>query len=126
MNLITPALDFSALGSADLVIEAVFEKMALKKEIFAQLDQAVKPGAILGTNTSTLDIDEIAAATKRPQDVIGLHFFSPANVMPLLEIVQAPSGRPMTFWRRRVDLDSKDPGKSASSQRSATASSATA
>ena len=89
MKLITPALDFSALGSADLVIEAVFEKMNLKKETFARLDQAAKPGAILGTNTSTLNIDEIAAMTKRPQDVIGLHFFSPANVMPLLEIVQA-------------------------------------
>ncbi len=89
MKLITPALDFSALGDADLVIEAVFEKMAVKKETFAQLDQTVKQGAILGTNTSTLNIDEIAAVTKRPQDVIGLHFFSPANVMPLLEIVQA-------------------------------------
>jgi 3-hydroxyacyl-CoA dehydrogenase len=89
MKLITPTVDFSALGGVDLVIEAVFENMDLKKEIFARLDQTAKQGAILGTNTSTLNIDEIAAVTKRPQDVIGLHFFSPANVMPLLEIVQA-------------------------------------
>jgi 3-hydroxyacyl-CoA dehydrogenase len=89
LKLITPALDFSALGDADVVIEAVFENMSLKKETFARLDQIAKQGAILATNTSTLNIDEIAAVTKRPQDVIGLHFFSPANVMPLLEIVQA-------------------------------------
>ena len=89
MKLITSTVDFSALGSADLAIEAVFENMDLKKEIFTRLDQTAKQGAILGTNTSTLNIDDIAAVTKRPQDVIGLHFFSPANVMPLLEIVQA-------------------------------------
>jgi 3-hydroxyacyl-CoA dehydrogenase len=88
MKLITPTLDFAALADADLIIEAVFENLALKKEIFAKLDKVAKPGAILGTNTSTLDIDEIAAVTQRPQDVIGLHFFSPANVMQLLEIVQ--------------------------------------
>ena len=89
MKLITPALDYAGVAKADLVIEAVFEDMNLKKQIFAKLDQIAKPGAILGTNTSTLDIDMIAAVTKRPQDVIGLHFFSPANVMPLLEIVRA-------------------------------------
>ncbi|HXF89146.1 MAG TPA: 3-hydroxyacyl-CoA dehydrogenase NAD-binding domain-containing protein [Xanthobacteraceae bacterium] len=89
LQLIAPTLDFSALGDVDLVIEAVFEKMPLKKETFARLDQVAKPGAILATNTSTLNIDEIAAATRRPQDVLGLHFFSPANVMPLLEIVRA-------------------------------------
>jgi 3-hydroxyacyl-CoA dehydrogenase len=89
IKLISPTLDYSALGSADLIIEAVFENMALKKEIFGKLDAVAKPGAILGTNTSTLDIDEIAAVTRRPEDVIGLHFFSPANVMQLLEIVQA-------------------------------------
>ena len=89
IKLITPTVDFAALGGADLVIEAVFENLDLKKETFRRLDQTVKQGAILGTNTSTLNIDEIAAVTKRPQDVIGLHFFSPANVMPLLEIVQA-------------------------------------
>ena len=88
LGLITTTLDYAALGNADVIIEAVFENMALKKDIFARLDAVAKPGAILGTNTSTLDIDEIAAVTKRPQDVIGLHFFSPANVMQLLEIVQ--------------------------------------
>ena len=94
LALITPSLDFGALTQADLIIEAVFENLALKKEIFAKLDAVAKPGAILGTNTSTLDIDEIAAETKRPQDVIGLHFFSPANVMQLLEIVQAGKTAP--------------------------------
>ena len=94
LALIAPSLDYAALGDADLVIEAVFENMALKKEIFAKLDAVARPGAILGTNTSTLDIDEIAAVTKRPQDVIGLHFFSPANVMQLLEIVQCAKTAP--------------------------------
>ncbi len=94
MALIAPSLDYAALGDADLVIEAVFENMKLKKEIFARLDAVAKPGAILGTNTSTLDIDEIAAVTQRPQDVIGLHFFSPANVMRLLEIVQCAKTAP--------------------------------
>jgi 3-hydroxyacyl-CoA dehydrogenase len=94
MALITPTLDYAALGDADMIIEAVFESMALKKEIFAKLDSVAKPGAILGTNTSTLDIDEIAAVTHRPQDVIGLHFFSPANVMQLLEIVQCAKTAP--------------------------------
>lgn len=94
IGLITPSLDFTALADADLIIEAVFESLALKKEIFAKLDRVAKPGAILGTNTSTLDIDEIAAVTDRPQDVIGLHFFSPANVMRLLEIVQAGKTAP--------------------------------
>ena len=89
MALIIGSLEFGSLAKADLIIEAVFENFALKKEIFAKLDAVAKPGAILGTNTSTLDIDEIAAVTRRPQDVIGLHFFSPANVMQLLEIVQA-------------------------------------
>ncbi|MDD5335503.1 MAG: 3-hydroxyacyl-CoA dehydrogenase NAD-binding domain-containing protein [Rhodoferax sp.] len=92
--LITPSLDFAALADADLIIEAVFENMALKKEIFAKLDAVAKPGAILGTNTSTLDIDAIAAVTQRAPDVIGLHFFSPANVMQLLEIVQASRTAP--------------------------------
>jgi 3-hydroxyacyl-CoA dehydrogenase len=89
IRLITPTLDDAALAEPDLVIEAVFENMALKQEIFSRLDRTAKPGAVLATNTSTLNIDDIAAVTKRPQDVIGLHFFSPANVMPLLEIVQA-------------------------------------
>jgi 3-hydroxyacyl-CoA dehydrogenase len=89
LKLMTLALDYRAVSKADLIIEAVFENMDLKRDIFAKLDQIAKPGAILATNTSTLDIDAIAAVTKRPQDVVGLHFFSPANVMPLLEIVQA-------------------------------------
>jgi 3-hydroxyacyl-CoA dehydrogenase len=85
---VTPSLDMASLGTVDLVIEAVFESMAIKKEVFGKLDQICKPGAILASNTSTLDVDEIAASTKRPQDVLGLHFFSPANIMRLLEIVR--------------------------------------
>lgn len=88
MSLITGSLDYADLKDADVVIEAVFEDMALKKQIFARLDQVAKPGAVLASNTSTLDIDEIAHATSRPGDVIGMHFFSPANVMPLLEVVR--------------------------------------
>ncbi len=94
MLLVTPTLDYAAMGAADLVIEAVFENMALKKEIFAKLDAVARKGAIIGTNTSTLDIDAIAAVTKRPEDVVGLHFFSPANVMQLLEIVNAKRTAP--------------------------------
>jgi 3-hydroxyacyl-CoA dehydrogenase len=78
---------YDALADADLVIEAVFEDMAAKKAVFAQLDRVCKPGAVLATNTSYLDIDEIAASISRPQDVLGLHFFSPANIMKLLEVV---------------------------------------
>ena len=78
----------------DLVIEAVFENMAVKREIFAWLDEICKPGAILATNTSTLDVDKIAAATKRPEDVIGMHFFSPAHIMRLLEIVRGKDTAP--------------------------------
>jgi 3-hydroxyacyl-CoA dehydrogenase len=89
LALISGSTDYEALRDADVVVEAVFEKMELKKRIFARLDQLAKAGAILATNTSTLDINEIAAATARPQDVIGLHFFSPAHVMPLLEVVRA-------------------------------------
>ncbi|WP_323804140.1 3-hydroxyacyl-CoA dehydrogenase [Sulfitobacter litoralis] len=82
-------LELAALADCDLVIEAVFEDMELKRKIFTELDRVMKPGAILATNTSALNIDEIAAMTSRPEDVIGLHFFSPANVMKLLEIVRA-------------------------------------
>ena len=85
---ISGATDYVALGKVDLVIEAVFEDPDLKKEIFAKLDHVGKPGAILATNTSYQDIDEIAAATGRPDDVIGLHFFSPAHIMKLLEVVR--------------------------------------
>ncbi len=87
-GLITGSLDMSDLADCDLIIEAVFENMAVKKEIFSKLDQIAKPGAILASNTSALDLNEIAAATSRPESVIGLHFFSPANVMKLLEIVR--------------------------------------
>jgi 3-hydroxyacyl-CoA dehydrogenase len=88
MGRLTPSLDFGALAEADLVIEAVYESMDLKKSVFERLDGVAKPGAILASNTSYLDIDEIAAKTKRPEDVLGMHFFSPANVMRLLEIVR--------------------------------------
>jgi 3-hydroxyacyl-CoA dehydrogenase len=85
---ITPTLSYDDFSKADLVIEAVFEGMALKKEVFKELDRVCKPGSILASNTSTLDIDEIASATSRPTYIIGTHFFSPANVMRLLEIVR--------------------------------------
>lgn len=88
MALITGELSLDALNSQDLIIEAVFENMALKKEIFRKLDGISKAGTILASNTSALNVNEIAAETKRPEDVIGLHFFSPANVMKLLEIVR--------------------------------------
>ena len=88
MGLIAGTLSYDDLADADLVIEAVFENMEIKKKVFAQLDNVCKPGAILASNTSTLDVDAIAAVTTRPEDVIGLHFFSPANVMVLLEIVR--------------------------------------
>jgi len=80
--------DYDDVSDADLVIEAVFENMAIKKDVFGKLDKVCKQGAILASNTSTLDVDEIAAATNRPQDVIGLHFFSPAHIMRLLEIIR--------------------------------------
>ena len=89
MSRLTGSLDMSALADCDLIIEAVFERMDIKKDIFARLDAICKPGAILATNTSGLNIDEIASVTQRPEAVIGLHFFSPANVMKLLEIVRA-------------------------------------
>lgn len=88
MALIKGSLSYDDLADVDLVIEAVFEEMELKKEIFTKLDAVCKPGAILASNTSTLDLDAIAACTKRPADVIGTHFFSPANVMKLLELVR--------------------------------------
>ncbi len=88
MSRFVGCLSIADLADCDLVIEAVFENMDLKREIFTELDRVMKPGAILATNTSALDIDEIASVTKRPEDVIGLHFFSPANVMKLLEIVR--------------------------------------
>ncbi|MEJ0088089.1 MAG: 3-hydroxyacyl-CoA dehydrogenase NAD-binding domain-containing protein [Pseudomonadota bacterium] len=100
---ITPALRYEDLAGCDVVIEAVFEDMSLKKQVFAQLEQVAKPGALLASNTSTLDVDELAASTLRPQDVIGLHFFSPANVMPLLEVVR-PAATSPTAIRTAMDL----------------------
>jgi 3-hydroxyacyl-CoA dehydrogenase len=88
LKLIQPTLSYDSFRNADMVIEAVFEGMTLKKEVFAELDRVSKPGAILASNTSTLNIDEIASSTARPQSVVGTHFFSPANVMRLLEIVR--------------------------------------
>jgi 3-hydroxyacyl-CoA dehydrogenase len=88
MGLISGTTDFKAIADADIVIEAVFEEMPVKKEVFAKLDSICKPDAVLATNTSTLDVNEIASATRRPESVIGTHFFSPANVMRLLENVR--------------------------------------
>ena len=94
MGLITGKVGLEAAKDADLIIEAVFETMAIKKEVFGKLDAIAKPGAILASNTSYLNIDEIASATKRPQDVLGMHFFSPANVMKLCEIVRGAKTAP--------------------------------
>jgi 3-hydroxyacyl-CoA dehydrogenase len=94
MGLLAPTLDLSALADCDLIIEAVFENMAIKKELFGKLDKICKPGAILASNTSYLNVDEIASATGRPQDVVGMHFFSPANVMKLLEVVRGAKTAP--------------------------------
>ena len=88
LALIDGALDYAAIADADVVVEAVFENLDLKKQIFAKLDAAMKPGAVLASNTSGLDLDEMAASTERPQDVVGTHFFSPANIMQLLEVVR--------------------------------------
>ena len=97
MGLITPTTDFAAVADADMVIEAVFEEMPIKKEVFAKLDAICKADAVLATNTSTLDVDEIAAATKRPESVVGTHFFSPANVMRLLENVRGAKSSKTTI-----------------------------
>ena len=94
MALITPTLSYQDFADVDLIIEAVFENMDVKEQVFKTLDGIAKPGAILASNTSALNIDEIAAFTKRPQDVLGLHFFSPANVMRLLEVVRGAKTAP--------------------------------
>jgi len=94
MGLLSPTLDLNALADCDLIIEAVFENMDVKKDLFTKLDAIAKPGAILASNTSYLSIDEIASVTKRPEDVLGLHFFSPANVMKLLEVVRGAKTQP--------------------------------
>ena len=97
LGLISTTVDYSDLAEADVVIEAVFEEMGLKKEVFGKLDAACKPEAILASNTSTLDINEIASATGRPGQVIGTHFFSPANVMKLMENVRGAHTSPQTI-----------------------------
>ncbi|MES2043273.1 MAG: 3-hydroxyacyl-CoA dehydrogenase NAD-binding domain-containing protein, partial [Pseudomonadota bacterium] len=94
MGALNPTLDFEALAECDLIIEAVYETMEIKKEVFGRLDKIAKPGAILASNTSYLNIDEIAASTSRPEDVLGMHFFSPANVMKLLEVVRGAKTAP--------------------------------
>ena len=94
INRIRPSTDYADLADADLVIEAVYENMDIKKQVFTKLDATCKAGAVLATNTSTLDVDAIAGTTRRPQDVIGLHFFAPANIMPLLEIVRGEKTAP--------------------------------
>jgi 3-hydroxyacyl-CoA dehydrogenase len=94
MGLLKPTLSLDDLADCDLIIEAVFENMDVKKEVFGKLDRIARPGAILASNTSYLDIDEIAASTSRPEDVVGLHFFSPANVMKLLEVVRGARTAP--------------------------------
>ncbi|MBK8273968.1 MAG: enoyl-CoA hydratase/isomerase family protein [Sphingomonadales bacterium] len=94
MGLLTPSLSLDDLAQCDLVIEAVYENMDVKKDVFGKLDKIVKQGAILASNTSYLNVDEIAAATARPQDVLGMHFFSPANVMKLLEVVRGEKTAP--------------------------------
>jgi 3-hydroxyacyl-CoA dehydrogenase len=93
-GLLNPTLDFEELAHCDLIIEAVYEDMGVKKEIFGRLDKIAKPGAILASNTSYLNVDEIAASISRPQDVLGMHFFSPANIMKLLEIVRGAKTAP--------------------------------
>jgi 3-hydroxyacyl-CoA dehydrogenase len=94
MGYLQPTLDFAALADCDLIIEAVYENMDLKKEVFGRLDKIAKPGAILASNTSYLNIDEIAASISRPADVVGMHFFSPANIMKLLEVVRGAKTAP--------------------------------
>ncbi|TIV13664.1 MAG: 3-hydroxyacyl-CoA dehydrogenase, partial [Mesorhizobium sp.] len=85
LELFKGSTDYADLADCDLIIEAVFEDMVVKQEVFGKLDTIARPGAILATNTSYLDVNEIAASTSRPQDVLGMHFFSPANIMKLLE-----------------------------------------
>ena len=103
MGLIKGSLDLAAVKDADVIVEAVFEEMGIKKELFGKLDRIAKPGAVFATNTSTLDVDAIAASTKRPQDVVGTHFFSPANVMRLVEIVRgAKTGKDVVATAMRL------------------------
>jgi 3-hydroxyacyl-CoA dehydrogenase len=94
MGLLTPTLDFSVLADCDLIIEAVYENMDVKKDVFTRIDRIAKAGAILASNTSYLNLNEIAAVTSRPGDVVGMHFFSPANIMKLLEVVRGDKTAP--------------------------------
>src|SRR3954452_6654767 len=94
LALFTPSTNLNALKDADIIIEAVFENMPIKKELFGKIEKIAKPGAVLATNTSYLDVNEIAQVTKRVPDVLGMHFFSPANVMKLLEIVRGKDTAP--------------------------------
>jgi 3-hydroxyacyl-CoA dehydrogenase len=94
MGYLQPTLEFAALADCELIIEAVYENMDVKKEVFARLDKVAKPGAILASNTSYLNLDEIAASISRPGDVVGMHFFSPANIMKLLEVVRGAKTAP--------------------------------
>jgi 3-hydroxyacyl-CoA dehydrogenase len=94
LSLITPQLDYQGFEEADIIVEAVFENMAVKKQVFADLDRIAKPSCVLASNTSSLDIDEIASATQRPEMVVGTHFFSPAHVMKLLEVVRGKASSP--------------------------------
>ena len=122
---IEPVAGYDDIKDADIVVEAVFEEMDVKKPIFAKLDEVMKPGALLLSNTSALDIDQLAAMTQRPEDVAGAHFFSPANVMKLLEVVRGAktvprnAGSPSCRWAARS-------ARSPASPATATASSPTA
>ena len=116
---------YADLSDADVVIEAVFENMEIKKKIFAELDKVAKPGCVLATNTSTLDVEEIGKATKRPQDVIGLHFSRRPTSCPCFEIVRTPQTSPETI-KTSVELAHAHSRRRRCSSRSATASSATA
>src|SRR6185312_7107948 len=91
---VTPTTQFEQAAGADLVIEAVFERLSIKQDVFRRLDAICRPNTVLATNTSTLDVNAIAESTERPRDVVGMHFFSPANVMRLVEIVRAPHTSP--------------------------------
>ncbi len=97
MALITPQLGYEGFAEADIIVEAVFEKMSVKKQVFSEIDKVANPTCILASNTSSLDIDEIASVTNRPQMVIGTHFFSPANVMKLLEVVRGKASAPQVI-----------------------------
>src|SRR3546814_19013196 len=102
MSLITPSLELDALADCDLIIEAVYENMDVKKEIFGKHDKIAKPGAILASNTSYLDVNEIAASTSRPGDDLGMHFVSPANVLTLMEVVRGAKPADRELDRTRV------------------------